>query len=226
MAWLEEERAVLNQFSTLPEEKQIEFLTKVFGNTQAFERLLIRCLKSSGDVRDELKAHTGCKSACGSAEIPSNLWKKFTEEVSCYNRRLSRIEEERLRANTGGTVDLPNVNGGAEATVVVPAYGIEYWVTQYSIDGTIALDTGNLSKVEITLEHAGWPFGTFRASQFTKDSCCTTVANCFRQRGMCFGHESTWTIKIKNLNALPGETFVNGVLSYCRAYPDPAGTKW
>lgn len=207
-------------FSSLSEDRQIELLHKAFGDTRSFERLLIKCMKSSEEVRDEMKQCRGTCSTNGAGT--EKLIKKFFRESRCYNRRLSVIEEERLRANTGGTVDLPVVaGGGASATVTVPAYNLEYWITQYSVDGSIALASGNLSKVEITLEHAGWPFGTFRASTFTDKSCCTTVAACFQQRNMCFGYDSTWTIKITNLNTLPGESFTNGVLSYCRQYPDP-----
>jgi hypothetical protein len=142
--------------------------------------------------------------------------------AGCYNRRISVLEEDRLRSDIGGALDIPSVAGaGGVQVVTAPIYGIEYYLTQFSMDGEISVATGSLTRVEIVVSHAGFPLATFRASQYTKASCCTTIAEAFRRRNLCLGWNSTFTVTVTNNNALAAEAFVNGVFSYIRGYPDP-----
>lgn len=124
-------------------------------------------------------------------------------------------------SDIGGALDIPLVAGaGGVQVVTAPIYGIEYYLTQFSWM-EISVATGSLTRVEIVVSHAGFPLATFRASQYTKASCCTTIAEAFRRRNLCLGWNSTFTVTVTNNNALAAEAFVNGVFSYIRGYPDP-----
>lgn len=143
-----------------------------------------------------------------------------TRPGRCVGRRLSQLEEAQLTANIGGTVDIPTVAGaGGTVTVTVPPYGTEYFISEFSVDGAIAVATGALSKVQIQIKHAGTVLADFRASQFFKNSCCTTIADQFKRMALCFGYESKWEVVVVNNNTNAGEAFVNGVLSFARAFP-------
>jgi len=143
-------------------------------------------------------------------------------EVGCYNRRLSFYEENNLRSNLGGAIDIPTVagNGGVQ-TVTIPAYGVEWYLREFSMDGAISVATGSVNRVEVTVSHAGLPLATFRVAQYYKNSCCTTIVDAFKKHKLCLGWASTLTITVTNNNALAGEEFINGVFSYARGYPDP-----
>ena len=90
-----------------------------------------------------------------------------------------------------------------------------------TVDGDMSTNTGALSKVRVVITHAGTTLIDFRVSQFYKNTCCTTIADQFRRRKMCFGWNSSWTITVTNTNANIADTFINGVFSYIRGYPDP-----
>lgn len=145
-------------------------------------------------------------------------------EIGCYNRRISTLEENTLSANLADAIDIPAVPGdNGTVTVTVPAYGIAYFLTEFSMDGAIAVDTGSLARVEVKIVHAGVAIVTFRVSQYYKASCCTTIADMFKKHNLqCLGSDSTFSIVVTNRNTLPAETFINGVFSYARGYPDPA----
>lgn len=180
--------------------------------------------KADGDTMERLRHHLGCRckhhKEGGCHVDEEKLICKLKGELSCRNRRLSVIEEERKRANRGGVVDIPVVNGAnGTVSLTVPAYGVEYFLTSFSTDGSISQASGSLSRVEFILEHAGWVFAEFRASEYKKESCCTTVVDAFKEKGMCFGWESTWTIRVTNRNTNANETYINGILSYTRGFP-------
>lgn len=170
--------------------------------------------KASPECLEMLRRALGssCKGACATTS---------TAASKCYGRRLSVLEEASLRADKGGVLDIPTVAGaGGTVTLTVPAYNAEYWLEQFSMDGDIAVATGSLSKVEVKITHAGFPLATFRVSQWYKASCCTTIADAFKEHGICLGWGSTFQLTITNTNALVGESFINGVFSYIRFYPN------
>lgn len=160
---------------------------------------------------------TNCKGSCSRRQHASRLM-----DAECYNRRISELEENTLRANLADAIDIPAVAGaGGTTTVVVPAYNIPYYLQQFSMDGSVAVNTGSVGRVEVKIEHAGVTIVTFRVSQYYKATCCTTIADAFRAHNLkCLGSESTFSIVVTNTNELPGETFINGVFSYARGYPE------
>lgn len=171
--------------------------------------------RASPECLETLKRLLGsCNGACAAPSLASD---------GCYGRRLSKLEEARLRANISGTVDIPPVAGagGTSGPITVPIYGIEYFLTQFSMDGDIAVATGSVNQVEVTVSHAGFPLAVFRVSQFYKQSCCTTIADAFRDNGICLGWNSTFDLTVVNKNTLAGEIFQHGVFSYTRGYPNP-----
>lgn len=202
------------------EEKRILFAHLVKNGGDCIEREILRVLCECGDsTRERIREKIGgCSGTCKS---PAHA--QAQAQVSqgwCVGRRLSRLEEQQLQANVGGTVDIPTVAGaGGSQTVIVPAYGVEYYIQQFSIDGDMGVATGALSKVQVLITHAGTTLADFRVSQYFKATCCTTIADQFRRRGVCFGYDSKWEVKVINHNALAAETFINGVLSYARGFP-------
>jgi hypothetical protein len=182
------------------------------------EQMIAMFRRASPEAKMALKSIlSDCGGSC-SKDIASKL-----REVNCYNRRLSELEENAKRANISDAIDIPTVNGdGGTETVEVPAYGIEYFLTEFSMDGAISLASGSLARVEVRVVHAGITLTTFRVSQYYKASCCTTIAEQFKKHNLrCLGSDSTFSVVVTNRNALPAETFVNGVFSYARGYPDP-----
>lgn len=163
----------------------------------------------------------------GAAEVLGDLIGRCgsscrTDTSGCYNRRLSVFEEERLRANLGGAIDIPTLDGaGGTTTVTIPAYNTPWYLSQFSMDGEISVNTGSINKVNVLVSHAGIVLAEFRVSQYYKTSCCTTIVEQFRRHKLCLGWASTLTITVTNNNLLAAEKFVNGVFSFARGYPDP-----
>jgi hypothetical protein len=210
---LEQRRALCAAIMTAGQGQMIGGIEVVDAQFSA-EQIISLLQNSSADCKEMLKRLIGsCNGSCN--QNPNT-------RAGCYNRRISVLEEDRLRSDIGGAIDIPTVAGaGGVQAVTVPIYGVEYFLTQFSMDGEIAVATGSLTRVEIVVSHAGFPLATFRASQYTKASCCTTIAEAFRRKNLCLGWNSTFTITVTNNNVLVAESFVNGVFSYIRGYPDP-----
>lgn len=224
--WNDREKLVLrNSVSTLsPEERRALIAelqryddispTGIEVLVPATPEQLVRMLANAPpEVKEMLRHLLGCNG---------NTCSPIQQSNNCYGRRLSKIEEDRKRAQGSDAIDIPTVAGaGGTVTVDIPAYGVSYYLTSFSMDGEMGLATGSLTRVEVEVSHAGIPLQTFRVSQYYKQSCCTTIADAFRVHDLCLGWDSTLQIKVTNNNALAGETFINGVFSYTRGYPDP-----
>jgi hypothetical protein len=204
------------QFCQLADDEKravVAAMFKVGGD--CVRRELVQALFDCDEsTREKLREGIGC--GCGSRGSKSH----DKERHWCVGRRLSKLEEAQLRANVGGTVDIPTVQGaGGTVTVTVPAYRIEYFLREFSIDGSVSTNAGSLSKVSVQIAHAGTLLADFRASQYSKNSCCTTIVERFEELDVCFGTESTWTVTVTNNNANQADTFINGVLSFARGFP-------
>ena len=168
------------------------------------------------EVRRLLKELT-CSGTCTKPKVDEGC---LPWGANCRDRRLSALEEMTVKAQQGFSVDIPTVDGaGGVQSVEIGAYGVAYYLREFSMDGNIAVNTGSLSRVEVEIIHAGVQIVAFRASQYTKNSCCTTIVDVFRERQLCFGWDSKFTLRVKNSNALAQETFVNGVFSFMRGFP-------
>lgn len=209
------------QICGLPEEEKRQLLEQlVKADPRTLQEAFLRALSQCTDgAKEKIREAIGC--GCGTHNT-AKLGEMLKDMQWCNNRRLSVLEENRLRANVGGTVDIPTVAGaGGVQTVQVPAYGVEYFIREFSMDGAVSVPTGSLSKVHVQIVHAGQFLAEFRASQYDKASCCTTIADQFKRMGVCFGYDSTWEVTVRNMNTNAAEEFVNGVLSFARGFPAP-----
>lgn len=207
------------QFCQLADDEKRAVVAAMFkvGGDCVRKELVQALFDCDESTREKIREGIGC--GCGGRGHKSH----DQNRQWCLGRRLSKLEEAQLRANVGGTVDIPTVAGaGGTTTVVVPAYKIEYFLREFSMDGQISTNTGSLSKVSVQISHAGTLLADFRASQYTKSSCCTTIVERFEELDVCFGTESEWRVTVTNNNANAGETFVNGVLSFARGFPKKA----
>jgi hypothetical protein len=201
------------QICSLPDEEKRQLLGQLFKAdprmlTDELMRALLQC---SDSTREKLREGIGC--GC-------NAQLEAMAGACSGNRRLSIVEENRLRANSGGTVDIPTVQGGgASETVTVPAYGVEYFLREFSMDGAMSSNTGSLSKVHVQISHAGILLAEFRVSQYYKAACCTSIVEQFKRLGVCFGYDSTWDVTVTNKNTNAAEEFINGALSFIRGFP-------
>ena len=178
---------------------------------------LARCPETQ---KRELRHLLGC-GCDGSPKLDRDWVLKKLRDMACCdpNRRLSRLEEEQLRANDGDVIDLPTVQGnGQSQTVTVPAYGVPWYFTKFSVDGRVP-DTGSLSKVQIEIVHADRVLSKFRVNQYYKNDCCETIIDEWKRYRRCFGYASTFKIVVTNLNANAGDTFSQGVFSWARGFP-------
>lgn len=210
---LNEGSPLYKQICSLPNEEKRHLLALLLNaDPNVLQEELARALSQCTDTaREKIREGIGC--GCN-AQLESML------NACSGNRRLSIVEENRLRANSGGTVDIPTVQGaGASETVTVPAYGVEYFLREFSMDGAMASNTGSLSKVHVQITHAGILLAEFRVSQYYKASCCTTIVDQFKRMGVCFGYDSTWEITVTNKNTNVAEEFINGALSFIRGFP-------
>jgi len=204
----------------VPDRRRDQLRELLAGDPDILAQLLVRGLGNcSEDAKATIRRMVGC-GCDGSPKLDADYLRKMVRDMVCCdpNRRLSRMEEEDLRTNDGADIDLPTVQGGASATVNVPAYNTGWYFRQFSVDGRVP-DTGSLAKVRITLIHANRPLISFRVSQYYKESCCTTLADEYNRYRRCFGWASTFQIRIENLNANPQDQFTNGVFQWVRGFP-------
>ena len=201
------------QICNLSDDEKRQLLAVLLSaDPRTLQEELMRTLAQCTDTtREKIREGIGC--GCN-AQLASMAG------ACSGNRRLSIVEENRLRANSGGTVDIPTVQGGgATETVSVPAYGVEYFLGEFSMDGSMATNTGSLSKVHVQITHAGILLAEFRVSQYYKAACCTSIVDQFKRLGVCFGYDSTWEITVTNKNSNAAEEFINGALSFIRGFP-------
>lgn len=221
--WGEEKSRMAQAILAWSEEDRKQLAIELLGAHGTGEQLIKLLCNAPDHCKEQLKGVLGgCGGACKTGEgLTLKLLEDF-REANCYNRRLSILEENNLRSNIGGSIDIPTVAGAnGVQTVTVDPYGVEYFLTSFSMDGEMSTNTGSLSKVKVVITHAGHTLADFRVSQYFKNSCCTTIVEQFRRRKMCFGWNSSWTITVTNTNTNLAETFINGVFSYTRGYPDP-----
>lgn len=210
---LNEGSPLYKQICSLPDGEKKQLLGDLIkADPRMFQEELMRALSQCTETtREKIREGIGC--GCN-AQLESLL------SACGGSRRLSIVEENRLRANSGGTVDIPTVQGGgAVETVSVPAYGVEYFLKEFSMDGAMSTNTGSLSKVHVQISHAGILLAEFRVSQYYKAACCTTIVEQFKRLGVCFGYDSTWEITVTNKNSNAAEEFINGALSFIRGFP-------
>lgn len=234
MSWTGNEALVLRRMSAnMSQEQKQALCAELLGTVTSDEIEVLAPMNVTGWTRMLQNASPEAKAAlrqvlfedaagCGGS-CKTDLASKI-RDIGCYNRRISQLEENTLRATIADAIDIPTVAGnGGTVTVTVPAYNVPYYLTEFSMDGAISVATGSLARVEVKIVHAGVTIVKFRVSTYYKASCCTTIADTFKKHNLqCLGSDSTFDIVVTNMNTLPAETFVNGVFSYARGYPDPA----
>lgn len=208
----------------LTDDQRRELLREIFkvADPDALLEGMAGCLNRCDEsVRARFRRILGC--GCDGTSSKLDLRAVVAEMLCCDpSQRLSWAEREQRQMNDGDVVDIPVVQGNG-GVVNIPVdgpngYGVAWYFQKFSVDGVVP-NTASLAKVQFEIIHADRVISKFRANQWTKANCCTTLADDFKKYKRCFGWGSTWTLRITNLNALVGETFTQGTFEFVRGYP-------